>query len=151
MSSCGYCGNEVVWIQKPAGGWFPPFDQPEEFQNLDYEVSWSNGDWIAEPVDKELTAKLTRHYCEEFQRIVSIRRERQLAQAEEPSPEPPPSISFIEVEKWREPQPEKFIRVALRLRQKCPVCGARPFEWCTYKNNPNEQPRQLHTMRRAGK
>ena len=39
--------------------------------------------------------------------------------------------------------------LALRLRERCPTCGAMPFVWCHYKLAPDELTTQLHTMRRV--
>jgi len=68
--------------------------------------------------------------------------------SEVPPPQPTVVPRTVYVEKWRNPTPEQYRRIALRLRLKCPTCGAKPFEWCHYVKAPEEEVSQLHTMRR---
>lgn len=149
MSLCNYCGKDIVWIQKPAGGWFPPFDLPAEFENLAYEVFWADpGDWVAEPVDREFNTKLTRHKCERYYEILEIRRQKILNPPVD-EPEPEKIIQYVEVPRYRNPSPESYIKIAQRLQEDCPTCYAGPFEWCTYVGNPGKLTGNLHTTRRV--
>lgn len=166
MSICRYCGQDVVWIKRPnSEAYFPPFADSHALGNLDYEVSWDAelGDWRAEPIDTSITVKLVPHRCEaRLQKIEQDRAERDARHAarmaayaqglEEPAEPPEPEIrtEVRWVEKWRDPKPEKFVTIALRLKQKCPTCGAKPFVWCTYISDPEQETTQLHTMRRVG-
>lgn len=165
MSICRYCGQDVVWIKRPnSEAFFPPFEDSEALGRLDYEVTWDQdtGDWRATPTDRSLTVKLSPHKCEaRLQKILQERAERDARHAKvmrafetgevEPvppvSPPSPPEVRWVE--KWRDPAPDKLITIALRLRERCPTCGAMPFVWCHYKRAPDEPTSQLHTMRRV--
>jgi len=165
MSICRYCGNDVVWIKRPnSEAWFPPFEDSEALGRLDYEVTWDGetGDWRATPTDRTLTVKLAPHRCEvRLQRILQERAERdakhervmrafETGEAEPLPTDPPvPELRIEYIEKWRDPKPDKLVTIALRLRERCPTCGAMPFVWCTYKLAPDEPTTQLHTMRRV--
>lgn len=167
MSICRYCGHDVVWIKRPnSEAYFPPFEDSHQLGRLDYEVTWDEemGDWRAAPVDKALTVKLAPHRCEaRLQKIAQDRAERDAKHAMRMAAyetgvdtddlpanvEPVIRTEVRYVERWRDPAPEKLITVALRLRERCPTCGAMPFVWCHYKLAPDELTTQLHTMRRV--
>jgi len=170
-SKCKYCFAPVLWVQKPSGSWHPPFNAPQELEDLDYEVAWSptTGDWTASPVDTEVTAKLSHHDCP--LRTAQLQAEREanqaLMDAAEPmdrletEPDPtnqlfsrpgrrgqPPRLALPVRTIYRNPPPDSQLKVARRLKQRCPTCGVMPFEWCVYKNNPDERTENLHTSRK---
>jgi hypothetical protein len=167
---CKYCDAPIIWIAKPAGGWFRPFDAPEELLHLDYEVRWDKElqDWVAAPLDTEITAKLREHDCPRRREIIAQRRaQEQEEQEERPAldrlnaepaeyPPIPTRRSLPERVVYRNPSPEQYVRIAERLKQRCPTCKAMPFHWCTYADNPNNaaqgrvgrQTDSLHTARR---
>lgn len=165
MSICKDCGQDILWIRRPdSEKFFPPFDDSHRLGQLDYEVSWDTerGDWQAIVLDDVVTVKLTQHRCEvRRQRVTEERAEKDARHAarmrayEESAaepPEPPEPIVRTEVqyvERWRDPAPDKLITIALRLRERCPTCGALPFVWCHYKLAPDEPTTQLHTSRRV--
>jgi hypothetical protein len=164
ISNCRYCDKPIVWILRPNGSWQRPFDAPSELIGLDYEVSWDAalGDWMARPVDHEITAKLVQHDCPARAALMAKRREEQ----EEMHRLPPPPIGRLDygddeepddrslppasdvltmmarsqtrvVERvvYRDPAPDKFIKVARQLRLHCPACKAKPFTWCVFVDN----------------
>jgi len=161
MSICRYCGHDVVWIKRPnTEAFFPPFEDSEALGRLDYEVAWDSetGDWRATPADRSLTVKLAPHRCEaRLQKIQQERAERDArhervmralaaGEAESIEPEPAPELRIEYIEKWRDPPPEAYLKIARRLALPCPTCGAAPLDWCTYKAEGG-QTSQLHVKR----
>jgi hypothetical protein len=168
ISNCRYCDQQIIWILRPNGSWQRPFDAPRELIGLDYEVSWDAqmGDWMAAPIDLSVTAKLVQHDCPKRAELLAERRAKLQAEQElRPAMErlfgPPPDEEDIGLPSasevlmrealiptrrrlpervvYRDPAPEKFIRVALQLRARCPKCGAMPFEWCAAMDNAANQ------------
>jgi len=161
-SKCRYCFAPILWVQKPSGAWHPPFNALEELENLDYEVAWSpaTGDWTASPVDQEITAKLTAHDCPV--RTAQLIAQQEANQAFQDAAEPLDRLERAPLERaprielpvrtlYRNPEPEQYVKVALRLRRRCPTCGAMPFEWCSYLGGDKQGQftQQLHTSRKA--
>jgi len=147
MSQCKYCFDSIIWISKPNGGWYPPFNATEDITTLEYELTWDDesNDWVASPVDKDLSLKLAPHDCK-------ARQEMQRKQAEEPAAlpvEPYKRPAVHEVVRWRNPKPEQYMRIYLRLSKHCRTCGALPGEWCTYKGDPDSYTTDLHVTRKA--
>jgi len=127
MSICKVCCNEILWIPRPTGGWYPPFDSSPEFDEMEYSVYWSeelNG-WSAEPVHKEFEAVLTRHSC-------PGPAEKEEVEEEEVKPEPRVEVRTVykEVEVLQVPDHDTLIKFAKRLAQQCPTCMAPVFMWC---------------------
>jgi len=153
MSQCKYCLDQIIWIQKPNGAWFPPFNSTPELKSLQYELHWDEelNDWIASPLDKGLSLKLSMHECP----VRAELKRRQAEEEEEMATLPPPPIGTVasplvrtfERVVYRNPDPDKLIKVAKRLSIECPTCQADPFDWCTYLNNPEEKTTNLHTSR----
>jgi len=158
----------VVWIRRPAGGWFPPFDATDDLTDLTYEVKWdaARGDWSAEPLDQAVHTKLSQHSCGAHRRLILDRLTDAEARAEHglpaavevpegrAAPPPvaaPPEVRVEFVERWRNPRPEQWIKVAVRLAAACPTCGAAPYVWCTYKLDPEQETTDLHVMRQPPK
>lgn len=189
MSICTSCGQDIVWIKRPGSeSYFPPFEGSDALDRMDYEVKWDEerGDWVAAPLDRDLTIKLARHDCAERRaRVAEDRAEREFRREQrgrerdaarkaleehgvspliaamavvrpsdvdvdvEQDPPPQPAVvpRTVYVEKWRDPRPEQYIKMARRVAVACPTCGAVPFEWCTYKLDPATPTQQLHTAR----
>lgn len=155
MSQCKYCLDQIIWIAKPNGGWFPPFNSTPELRSLEYELHWNEQteDWVAAPIDKDLSVKLTPHECTVRQEL--LRRQAEEEREMETLPPPVvgtvsgPPVRQVEVERvvFRNPKPEQYMRVFQRLSKHCRTCGAVPGEWCTYKGFPDEYTVDLHTTR----
>lgn len=169
ISNCRYCDKPIIWITRGNGSWHRPFDAPRELIGLDYTVSWDGelGDWMAQPVDMELTAKLVQHDCPKRTEMLAERREKlQAAQDARPAyasrrwpeeSEPDEEIDRLnrndyvpamaiptrsklpERVVYRDPAPEKFIKIANQLKRRCPDCGAMPFHWCRFVDNVANQ------------
>jgi hypothetical protein len=155
MSQCKYCLDQIIWIAKPNGGWFPPFNSTPELRSLEYELHWNEEteDWVAAPVDKDLSVKLTPHECPVRREILARQAEEQREMETLPPPVvgtvSPPLVRTFEKVVFRNPKPEQYIKVALRLAVHCRTCGALPMEWCTYKDSDGELTVNLHTSRVA--
>lgn len=141
MSQCKYCFDPIIWISKPNGGWYPPFNATEDITTLEYELTWDEvtNDWVASPVDKDLSLKLSPHECK-VQRAVPVAPY---------DTSPPPKVQIMEKTIWRNPKPEQYMRIYQRLGKHCRTCGALPGEWCVYKDNPDEYTTDLHTTRKS--
>jgi hypothetical protein len=121
-----------------------------------------------------MTAKLREHDCPRRAEILAARRQRDQEEQEEREPLDrlefdrglPPASELLMMQArdpgprygsprerviFRNPAPEKYVKVARRLKGSCPTCGAKPFEWCTYKNGERqgEETTDLHTARKA--
>lgn len=166
MSKCKYCHATIIWVQKPGGAWYPPFNITDGLQSMQYELVWDTDtcDWTAEPVDKGLAIKLTSHDCESRQEFFR----RQLAEKEEVedntaelinriAPRIDRSMRIVELEhelervKARVLRPEishnKAINLAKKLAITCPVCWTPPFEWCVYVHDAGKETTNLHIGR----
>lgn len=159
MSLCRYCSAEIVWVARPGGGWWPPFDADPKLTEMEYEVSWvrltgGTGDWVATPAEADVKVTLRRHACVERTQALNLDRlvrgdDREPDRPPLPSPlAPPPPVRAVEVKV--QPTPEQWIKVARRLYRSCPTCLAPRWEWCTYvRGDDFGQPtRNLHTSRK---
>ena len=156
MSTCKYCLNHVVWIQKPSGAWFPPFDEPTELANLQYTMAWDevSGGWIAHPdVDSDFKVMLSQHTCVEYQTYLESRRNQVVrlpvdfdtVDLDEIKPE-------VEVRTIYREEPidhRKAEKLAKKMSEPCPVCMVSAFEWCIYITGlrKGEETTSLHMKR----
>ena len=124
MSSCRYCGGEISWVERPAGGYYPPFEFNIDLPSDNIPIHWVKQQWYTKVGDKEI--RLTRHSCPAFNdpnrdmedlkalQLELCRVNRKLKQTS-----------------WSH---ERLIKLAQQLSVQCPKCWAQPFHWCKYVN-----------------
>lgn len=145
MSRCKYCHASIIWVQKPGGAWFPPFNALDELQGLKYELSWDDNcnDWTAKPLNRGLVANLSTHTCAERQDVmVRLDEEDEVLETL-----PPPIIGTLARPKPPAITHNRYINIAKRLMYKCPTCRVEPFEWCHYVTDTKIETTNLHTSR----